>query len=288
MSTRTLVTTILALLFMGIFVFRIDSSPIGPTSAEEVDDIGITRAYLDPASNSLLLFTATRWARLDLAGIQRQNAELRSTVAPRDGNFLHWKSFSDGQPSAALSHLEPVAVCTWDYASFNYKGDGKAWKNHEQAAQPPANFRYALFRSSPEVAEDNRTWFKSYLLQTPSPGADGRFGIQFFYHPDYRYRIAFQHPAFLALFGPSFIALCIALPLAFSRVRIGPAMALFTLAALFHVASFLLFLVGVRYGEAWSGYGPAHNSPFVHLVIGLGVLLVLILIRLSPRTTKSA
>jgi len=149
----------------------------------------------------------------------------------------------------------------------------------------PANVRTSL---RAEVAEDNRTWFKSYLLQTPSPGADGRFGIQFFYHPDYRYRIAFQHPAFFALFGPSFIALCIALPLAFSRVRIGPAMALFTLAALFHVASFLLFLVGVRYGEAWSGYGPAHNSPFVHLVIGLGVLLVLILIRLSPRTTKSA
>ena len=281
MNARTVITGLLVLLFLATFVFRIESSRIGPDTSEERDDIGITHAYLDPASETLYLVASDRWAQIDLAAIRCQNAQFQYTVVPRSDNFLHWRDFKDGKPPFDLTRLDPVAVRTTDYASFNYKWDGHPRQNHEETTQPPDGFQYALFRSNAEVAEDNRTWFKSYLLQTPMKGSDGRFGVQFFYHPDTRYRIAFQHPMMFALFGPSFLALCIALPLAFSGIRIGPATALFILAALLHLVSFAFFLGGVRYGEAWSGYSSAHNSPYVHLTLGLVVLFALFIVRLS-------
>ncbi len=288
MRARTFIAGLLVLLFAAIFVFRIESSRIGPYTSEERDDIGITDAYIDLASEILYLVTSECWTQIDLVAIRRQNTQFQYTVVPRSGNFLHWRGFKGGRPELDLSRLVPVAVCTSDFASFNYKWDGHPRQNHDHATQPPDGFQYALFRSDSEVAEDNRTWFKSYLLQTPAKGDDDRFGVQFFYHPDTRYRVAFQHPMIFALFGPSFVALCIALPLAFSGVRIGPATALFMLAALLHLVSFAFFLGGVRYGEAWSGYSSAHNSPYVHLILGLGVLFALFLVRLSREATKCA
>jgi len=86
----------------------------------------------------------------------------------------------------------------------------------------------------------------------------------------------------------SFLALCIALPLAFSRVPLVPAIALFLLAVLLHCSSCRLELGALRFQEALGGHRLPHNVPYMHLFIGLGILIVLFLGRLSLEIKKRA
>jgi hypothetical protein len=183
-----LILITLGLVFLIAFVTRIDTKSIGPTSANEVDDLQIQEAYLDHAENALVLITRDRWTRVPLTPVIETNRQLR-TAAPRDSNSVHWTSFIAGRPSAdQIRQMEPVAITTDRFASFayyHYPPDGRPRHNSEETATMPAGYRAALYRSSAEYAQDNKTQFKSYVLATALQQADGLFGVQFFYHPDY-------------------------------------------------------------------------------------------------------
>jgi len=86
----------------------------------------------------------------------------------------------------------------------------------------------------------------------------------------------------------SYLALCIALPLAFSQVPKGPALALFLLALLLHCSSCPQELGAVRLQEALGGHRLSHAVPYIHLFIGLGILVVLFFARVSLETKRKA
>ena len=133
----------------------------------------------------------------------------------------------------------------------------------------PDRVKYALYRSENERTKRNREWFKSYIFYTDTPWPDSKHGVQFFYHPDYKYKFGFQHPLFSLFFGPSFLGLGIALFTSISRIRIWKVMALLVLAVVLHGVTSLIYLAGVQYGEVWYGYSSQHNALYFFFFAGI-------------------
>lgn len=279
---------ILALIFVGTLLLRFDRERIGPYTADEKDDLEIKEAYFDNGRSKLYLIRGDTWAALDLAKVSQANRAFKYTIKPIDGNFLHFRDFESGRPSQSeLSDAIPVPVLTGQFASFNYKWDGKARSGHKPPIELPDGSQGALYRSSSEVAANNKDWFKSLLFYTDSPWQDSRYGVQFFYHPDFRTTVTFQHPASLIFFGPSFVGLSIAAFACVSRVRLWVFLSLVAVALGLHGISFFLYLGAVRYGEAWSGYSSAHNHPYVFLGCGFGAAFLLLILHLVFWRNKS-
>lgn len=283
-KVRLVVYGFLLLLFLVGFVFRIESSFIGPRSNDAVDDLAIQGAWIDGASNTLYLVTEDRWARLDLTKVQRQNMAFAQDVYARGDNFLHWKSFQDGPPQLDLSRLERVAVLTGTHASFNYMRDhGVTWRvpalDFEHAAAPPSGYRRALFRSDAEGSREYaKPWFKSYLLTSLERGSDERFGVQFFFHPDYRYRLAYADPFLLFMWGPSFLALWIAVPLTMeNKGRIVPPKP-YAISAALHTLSSSMCLTWYVFRKALAAAPPPHYH-IMFIVVGYFILGSLLFIR---------
>jgi len=221
------------------------------------------------------------WASVDLAAVCHANRAFKYTITPTDGNFLHFRDFKSGRPSASdLSSAISVPVLTDQFASFNYKWDGKARSGHRPPIELPAGSHGALYRSSSEVAANNKDWFKSLLFYNNTPWQDSRYGVQFFYHPDFQTTIAFNHPASLLFFGPSFLGLTIAAFATVARIRLWVFVSLVAVGLAAHSVSFFFYLWAVRYGEAWSGYSSAHNHPYVLLWSGFGVAFLLLILHL--------
>lgn len=282
-----LIGLILLVIFIGIFLVKIDTDffgpPkngkfLGPRSAAEVDDLKIQEAYINSSENTLILVTLDRWTRISLSRILQTNKELRGDVSPHKGNFVHWTDFQIGRPDPAeLKLTEKVAVMTDKYASCDYSPpDGRPRKGPGELIILPEGVHTALFRSSPERGENYWEDFKSYLLVMPSQQIDGRWGIQFFYHPDYVQSVTIQPQWFeLIIFGPSFLSLCIALPLAFSNLQTRQVWFLFTTAFILHGVGCSLYRALVGSGEAWGGVSMNHNDPLILFVAGCFVLFFL-------------
>ncbi len=279
---------ILALIFVGALLLRFDRERVGPYTSDEKDDLEIKEAFFDAGRSQLYLIRSDTWAVLDLAEVSQANRAFKYTIQPKEGNFLHFKDFQSGRPSVEyLSNAILVPVLTDHYASFNYKWDGKARSGHRPPIELPVGSKGALYRSSSEVAANNKDWFKSLLFYTDNPWQDSRHGVQFFYHPDFRTTVSFQHPASLILLGPSFLGLTIAAFATVSRIRLWTFLLLIVVAFVLHSISFSFYLWAVRYGEAWSGQGSSHNYPYAFLGCGLGVAFLLIMLHLVLWRNKS-
>lgn len=282
-----LIRLILLVILVGVFFIKIETDffgpPkngkfLGPRSSEDVDDLKIQEAYINSSDNTLILVTQDRWACVSLSRILQTNKELRGDVSPHKGNFVHWTDFQMGRPNPAVLELtEKVAVMTDKYASCDYSPpDGRPRKGPGELVILPEGVHTALFRSNPDRGDYYWEDFKSYLLVMPSQQIDGRWGIQFFYHPDYVQSVTFQPQWFkLIIFGPSFLALCIALPLAFSSPQTRHVWPLFMAAFILHGISYAIYRTLVGIGEAWGGGSSNHNDPLILFVAGCFVLLIL-------------
>ncbi|CAN5682224.1 hypothetical protein BH09VER1_BH09VER1_03110 [soil metagenome] len=282
----------LTLVFLVVFVFRIEEKVIGPTTADEVDDLKIAKAYFDRRDDSLVLITPDQWARLPLQAVARANSNL-SNIRPIEGNILHWTALSPGQPPQELTQsLEPVAVATDQYASLEYNHyppDGRARRSTEETVSPPTGFDKALFLSHAEDLPGSSKWLKSYLLVTSSPGQDGNYGTRFFYSPDYRRTLAWAPSYLLTMFGPTFLALCIALPVTFGNLRALASSIWFVVAFLLSFLSFISLLIFVGFAEAWNGQGSGHFAPQFFLGASVIILLIFVAIRVvRSRSFRSA
>jgi hypothetical protein len=244
-----IIVGILGTVFVRIFLVSVDWIAVGPTSGAEAGDLPIQEAHLDESRSLLFLVTTDRWARLELK--------------QQDGGIsIHWSDFIVGKPSAAqFTNTVPVSVMT----------------AQDRITEIPEGFSAALY-SGPPVNEDNRYWVESYSLLYSRLQHDGLHDVKFSYNPWVK-TVSFHPPgiAFL-LYGPSYFALCIALPLAFSKVRASIGTVLFIIAFVLHLVSSLLFLVLIGVGEAWSGYGEHHDLPLQFMGSGFFVLMVLVFI----------
>jgi hypothetical protein len=120
-------------------------------------------------------------------------------------------------------------------------------------------------------------WVESYILVTTMLRADGHHFVKFFYNP-WVQTVSF-HPSGFAfmIYGPSYIALCIALPLGFSKVRASIFTVLFIIAFLLHGVSSLFIATLCGIGKAWNG--DSSDFPTSFLVSGWIILFVLICVR---------
>lgn len=272
-----IIGTLLVLLFIGVFVIRIERIPAGPVLFSEAkDDLEISEAFFNPRSGDLYLIRNDSWAVINLNVISVANKEFKYTIIPNKRNFLHYKSFATGRPSdQILAGLRPVAVLTNQFASFEYKHNGEAWHDHEHRVKLPEGADYALYLSSSAYMRNNRDNFRSYIFYSDSPWPDARRGVQFYYHPDYAFRFGLQSPELLFVFGPSYLALLIALFAMAAGYRTWSTPGLFILAAVFHSASsaILAFLESF-----WGGTGKVYYP--MYFTIGITILAVLFIANL--------
>jgi hypothetical protein len=272
---------ILASILLGTMVLRFDREMVGPYTSDAKDDLEIKEAYFDASRSKLYLIRDDTWASLNLSEVSQANRAFQYTIQPIAGNFLHFRDFQSGRPSDEyLSHAISVPVLTDQNASFNYKWDGKARSGHGPPIELPAGSKGALYQSSSEVAANNKDWFKSLLFYSDSPWQDSRYGVQFFYHPDFHTTVSFQHPASFIFFGPSFLGLTIAAFATVSRIQFRAFLLLLVVALVLHSISFSFYLLAVKYGEAWSGQSSSHNHPSVFLGCGVGVAFLLCILHL--------
>jgi hypothetical protein len=281
---------ILSLVFIFSFLIQVKPTYLGPLTTEQKDDIGINEAYYDKTNNELILITPDKWAKLSLGKISKTNKKYTWHIDPVSGNFLHWRSFKNGRPpTSTIKLLAPVLVAMGQFASFAYNGDkdGYPYHNFTQRAEIPAHYSSVLYRSDAEHDKTNINWYKGYILRTPFKNADNRYGVKFYYHPDVTYKVNLRNPLQLALFGFSYLALCIMTIVAFSDTRKVATAGLFSISVVLHAASSFFVLAGVRVGEAWSGYGTSHNLPQKYFGVGLVFLIVLLIIKSARSTSKA-
>jgi len=289
-NKNTVIVMFLAFVFIFSFIVQIKPTYLGPLTTQEKDDIGINEAYYDKKENELILIAPDKWVRLPLNKISKTNKKYDWHINPVSGNFLHWRSFKKGRPDRAITHtLAPVAIAMDRFASFSYNGgrDGYPWHNHTERAEIPPRFSYVLYRSDAEHAANNINWYKGYIFQTPFKNADNRYGVKFYYNPDVTYKIVLRHPFQMALFGFSYLALCIMTIVTFSDTRKVATAVLFTTSLGLHAISSFFLFAGVRVGEAWSGYGTSHNLPHKYFGVGLVILIGLLIIKNARSTSKA-
>lgn len=239
------ILALLGAVFVRVFLISVTLVASGPTSGAEAGDLPIREAHLDVSQDALFLVTTDRWARVEL----KQKG---------GGIFIHWSDFIVGRPSVAqLTNTEPVSVM------------GAQGRN----TPIPDGFSAALYNGAPGT-KDNRMWVESYILVTTMLRADGHHFVKFFYNP-WVQTVSF-HPQIFAFFiyGPSYIALCIALPLGFSKVRASIFTVLFIIAFLLHGVSSLFIATLCGIGKAWNG--DSSDFPTSFLVSGWIILFVLL------------
>lgn len=88
------------------------------------------------------------------------------------------------------------------------------------------------------------------------------------------------------LFGPSVLGIVIAVMASLRCTRNGSKIALTILALSLHGVSSGLLFVGVRIGEAWSGYSSSHNMPFGYGFFGALIIITINLTLRSARTKQ--
>ena len=271
------VSAFLVILFIGVFVIHIERIPAGPISyTESGDDLGISEAYFNPRSGELYLIRKNSWTSINLMDISVANKEFQYEIIPNKRNFLHYKSFTAGRPSnEILAGLQPVDVLVNQFASFEYKYNGEAWHDHEHRVKLPDGTDYALYRSSSTRARNNRDCFRSYLFYSDSLWPDSRRGVQFYYHPDYAFRFSRQSSELLVIFGPSYLALLIALFTMAAVYRTWITPVLFILATVFHGASSALLAIVESF---WGGTGKVYYP--MYFIIGITTLAVLFIAKL--------
>jgi len=268
------------MVFVLWFVVTVKTSPAGPTTTEDQDDLGVRAAYVDPGLHTMVLVAGPGWTRLSLDRVLEAN---RRNVKPVRGNSFRYGALINGDPPAEeVNGMEKVAVRTNQYANFgydHYPPDGRARMNAEDIAPIPDGYTTALYRGEAVYRANNRQQLKSYVLVTPRPQPDGHCGFQFFYDPDDSYSFSFQFPDEHVLDLPSFLALCVAVPLAFSAVGRGETIALFFLAFALHGISLLGYQAVEGFKRSFGNYDSGQRSDFIFL--STVALVVLVGIKLS-------
>jgi hypothetical protein len=283
------ISAVLAVIFVIFFMVQVDRSPLGPSSPAEIDDLGISGAFFDAATNKLLLVTSQGWAELSLQQLIEASRGFKYDISPAIGNSLHEGSIvQESNLPPEFRSGKPVALLTGKYASFNYyhyPPDGRARKDNDNVATIPDGYDMALYRSDNETPPDRKTFLRSYILVTRERQADGRCGYQFFYNPDVGTSLSLQFPNQNASYLPAFLSICIALPLAFSSIRGAASWLLFTLAIGLNALSWLLFSSIARFGQAFGNYEKS-SAPFPLLLSAI-ILVALVGVKLG-RTSGGA
>ena len=300
----SIIISILVLLFLVIFVIDCEKNYAPPWSDLNWavnDPLKIVSAYFQPKSSLLFLCASNRWAVIDIDSAVEENKTFREVegISPRNCNVIHRKDFKTGGiPKEKLEDAEPVALETSTFVCYNPFGQynwsqsiGADARKHIWYTQHdpnskvnlPTGYSYALFDgvgiSGNEYLPLSAYYLKNYFFLTPILNADDRYWVRFFYDYDPQYKYYFkQKPEMTELlffFGPSFFALCIALPLAFSRVRTIVALPLFILAFLAHLVSSGLFLFAIGMGGGHDG-----GKGVSFFVFGNVVLVILAVIKI--------
>lgn len=81
--------------------------------------------------------------------------------------------------------------------------------------------------------------------------------------------------ASLIFFGPSVLGIVIAVVASLKCERNFSKIALTILALVLHGISSVLLFIGVRVGEAWSGYSRSHNMPLKYGFFGVAIIIAI-------------
>lgn len=275
---RVFIAIVLCLVFVLCTTVRFDRQFVGPSSAEEKEDFGISAGSVSLDRRYLILQAKDRWFVVDLVALADGASQTRAWYQPQKFNTIHWKSGQLERPVQWTEKNYPVDVRTTEYASFGYKSDGRAWHDHENQAVQNSSIQYSLYRSAAEQGRSDY-YLKSILLQGNDLLKNGTYGYQIFYDPDVTYTLAWGSSFGMSLFGPAFLGMLVLGFTASSRIRWRFAIPLFLLAGLlfFVSAGFIVVLAGM--GAAWSGGGNVTHLFWVFGLIGLGVLALAVLVK---------
>ena len=271
----------LTLAVVGFIAMSLDFRPqlLGPSPEIERDPLKFTKAYWNAHAETLILVRSQMWVRVDLHAASLTGAQFKYDISPRPTNSFTMADFHPGTPDEkSLQGFIEVPLLTSQGASFAYKNNGFPWIDHEHKAEPPQPLGVALYRGHGHYADDNRTFWGSYLFATDRLN-DGRAGVEFFYHPGTKILVKWQSGRYFPLCGGAVMAVCLLTFFLQTPMRAGGVTVLAIIALGLHgLSSFGLF-IGIRYGEAWSGQGECHNLPTGVAVAGLLVLVPLIIVK---------
>lgn len=276
---------LLGMVFMSV---KTQQVPLGPMPEIEKDPLNIKKILWDKNVDALILIRDGEWAKIDLKKATLVNQQFEYDIIPEAGNSFTSSDFVKGLPDEkVLTGFVEVPLLTSEYASFGYKQNGEPWHDHSHKVTPPLPLGVGFYRSQGHLARDNRTFWGSYLFAMPERRLDRREGVEVFYRPGFRTELHWHTPT-LFPYGPSLVAVCLLIFIIPIPIGIWGTTFISLVAIGLHLFSSLIFLWGVRFGEAWSGPGPKHNAPFLHMIIGLAIIGPLVLIKYANTSKRKA